>query len=1026
MKMKKFFNAVVKYKYIFALVYLVLFAFSLYLIQKVNVNYDMTKYLNDNSDTKKALNVMNDEFNSNGSFLIMVENITSEEEAVSLQNKIKSVKGISMILFDYNDTTYHIDDKVLYITYLEDSDYTENAKKALADVKAILSGYKFYAYGGTVESQFLGTSVTNNMVTIMILAVAVVMVILLLNSISWIEPIIFLIVVGVAIIINMGTNAILPSISFVTQSICAVMQLALAMDYSIVVLHTFMDKMTEKSYLPKETIMRQTLSETFMPIIGSSLTTIAGLLSLIFIHFKMGIDIGITLSKGIVISLVTVMTFMPAVILLFTNVIMKTKHKSLWQIIRNRFPSFETNVAKAQIKTKKVIPAILMCIIVVGYGFYLGTQYSFTLKASNDPSSTINVEKAKIEETFGVNNTVALLLPKGSYEKEKQVVKLLEKSTHINSIQGVAVYGLYDELTANELYQRYGFNEELLNSVYKELKKDRVKLIELLEYVNNSGFIEKYGKEYQEEINELYEKSLLLTKNVSTQELYTLLKSNGNKTIEERNIDFLLQDVCSKYNVSLDNLSYRKLLEILTKNNYFDNIFENYQNYLETINKLNTKYTKSDLSKIYNISSEYINSLDSYKGVNEILLDDFIFAVDTNALTQEAKNAIENLRTISQDSKLMLTIEQAQNTDKYYLKLYPKILISLVYLGQKELSYTDIIEKISRMDTVKDNIEEIKTEVNELQKQVAMLDTEYDIDKCQNLLNVNRSYLEGLFTESKTITGSQLLKKAKEDSLVIKIADGINKSFSRTYNKLSYAMDMFESANYSRIIMNIDYETYDIKAGRMIEELSLRIKNTNLYDEYYIFGQSSAYRDFEITFAKDSLIINIISFLFIFAILLISFKSLIVPIILTLIIEGAIWVTLATNYFTGTKVYFICYLLVVCIQMGSTIDYGIIITNNYMNARKQYSKQDSLKIAFNKSISTILTSGMILVLAAYLVGVFSEVSIISEIGYLLSKGSLISIIFILLGLPQALVLCDKYIERGTFNCEFVEDENGNK
>ena len=175
-----------------------------------------------------------------------------------------------------------------------------------------------------------------------------------------------------------------------------------------------------------------------------------------------------------------------------------------------------------------------------------------------------------------------------------------------------------------------------------------------------------------------------------------------------------------------------------------------------------------------------------------------------------------------------------------------------------------------------------------------------------------------------------------------------------------------------------------------------------------------------------AIIINNTMKTMIFIILLVSFKSLVVPIILTLIIEGAIWFTMAINYFSGTKVYFICYLLVVCIQMGSTIDYGIIFTNNYVNARKDNTKLESLKIAFNKSISTILTSGTILVLAAYLVGVFSEVSIISEIGYLLSKGSLISIIFILLCLPQALVLCDKFIEKGTYKCEFVEDENGNE
>lgn len=1024
MKINKFFSFIVKYKYVFAIIFLVMFSFSFYLMKKVNVNYDMTKYLSDDSDTKKALNEMNNEFKSNGSFLIMVENVTSEEEAMNIQSQLQNIEGVSMVLFDYNDKTYHIDDKVLYSIWLEDSDFTENAEKALDKSKEVLANYKYYACGNTIESQFLGKSVASNMVMIMILAVIVVLIILLLNSISWIEPIIFLIVVGVAIIINMGTNAILPSISFVTQSICAVMQLALAMDYSIVVLHTFMEKMNQKSYLPKETIMKQTLAETFMPIIGSSLTTIAGLLSLVFIHFKMGLDIGITLSKGIIISLITVVMFMPAVILLFSKLIMKTKHKSLWELIRNKFPGFETKIGKMQIKSKAIVPAVLLCLIFFGYMFYLKTEYSFTLKASNDPSSTINIEKTKIEETFGVKNTVALLLPKGSYDKEKEIIKFLKQTKHINSIQGIATINLYDEMTASEVSQKYGFSKELVDEIYLELNKETVKLIDLVKYIKETNFIERYGQTYQEKINDLYQKSLLLSKNVDSKELLSLLQ--GNSTIEERNINFLLQNIHEKYDVNLESLTYRELLKLLTEKNYFENIFIEYQKYLETVNQLNTKYSKDSLSKMFDISLEYINSLNSFKDMDEILLKDFVIGINEDDVNSKSKALLEKYKNIYYDNEVLLTLDDAKKTDKWYIGLYPQILMNLVFLGNKQMSYTDIIKKISSMDVVKNNIEKIKDKVNNLQKQVEMLDKDYDIDGCAELLKIDKTYLGDLFSESKTLKGSQLLEKAVNNSLAIKVADEINISFAKTYDKVLYALKMFESPKYSRIVMNIDYETYDIVAGRMIENLSMRIKKTNLYEEFYVFGQSLAYRDFEKTFAKDSLIINIVSFLFIFIILLVSFKSLVVPIILTLIIEGAIWFTMAINYFSGTKVYFICYLLVVCIQMGSTIDYGIIFTNNYVNARKDNTKLESLKIAFNKSISTILTSGTILVLAAYLVGVFSEVSIISEIGYLLSKGSLISIIFILFCLPQALVLCDKFIEKGTYKCEFVEDENGNE
>ena len=193
----------------------------------------------------------------------------------------------------------------------------------------------------------------------------------------------------------------------------------------------------------------------------------------------------------------------------------------------------------------------------------------------------------------------------------------------------------------------------------------------------------------------------------------------------------------------------------------------------------------------------------------------------------------------------------------------------------------------------------------------------------------------------------------------------------------------------------------------IIREVKSYLKSN--YSNVYLASEGSSFIDFEDTFATDSIKINILSFVFILIIIAISFRSLSIPLILTLLIEGAIWVTLGISYLSGHSEYFICYLMVVCIQMGTTIDYGILYTSNYVEKRRTMDKKDAMKAAFFDSLPTILTSGMILIFASWVVGKISEVSIISSIGFLLSKGSIVSVAFIIIALPQILLIFDKLV-----------------
>lgn len=162
-------------------------------------------------------------------------------------------------------------------------------------------------------------------------------------------------------------------------------------------------------------------------------------------------------------------------------------------------------------------------------------------------------------------------------------------------------------------------------------------------------------------------------------------------------------------------------------------------------------------------------------------------------------------------------------------------------------------------------------------------------------------------------------------------------------------------------------------------------------------------------------------------IIAITFKSVFMPVLLTLLIQGAIWVTMGISTMTGNEIFFICYMVVMCVQMGATIDYGILLTNNYINNRKQQDMKTAMSQAMSSSISTILTSGSILVLATLIIGLVSKVSIVADLGLLLSScGCLISILMILGVLPQCLMICDRVIKKTSIKTKFYHEEKAQK
>lgn len=307
-------------------VFLVIAAASAFFSDKAEINYNLADYLGSDTQTKTVLDIIDDEFGMTGTLQIMAKDV-SPDTAEEILAKIENVPNILIVNFDKNDETYYKDGNALFVAVINGDDYSENAKQVISDVKDALAEYDGIEYGGTAtEKQNLRNSITNEMFYILAVSLCFVTVILLITSESWLEPLVLLAASGVAVLINRGTNVFFGEISYITNSISAILQLALSIDYSIVLLHSYRREKEKTDDCGKA--MSAVIRSVVKPVSASALTTIAGLLALLFMSFRIGFDIGTVLMKGIVISAVTSLTLLPALVLIFDKPMKNTKKKA--------------------------------------------------------------------------------------------------------------------------------------------------------------------------------------------------------------------------------------------------------------------------------------------------------------------------------------------------------------------------------------------------------------------------------------------------------------------------------------------------------------------------------------------------------------------------------------------------------------------------------------------------------------------------------------------------------------------------
>lgn len=329
--MKKLANILVKYRITFFVISVLLGLMCAFLIPQVTINKDQTKYLSKDSDMSKGLAIINSEFPAvelKDSYQIMFEGLTATEK-VKIHNELQKFDGVVSVDYDINSTEYNSKTYTMYIVHTDYSNDNDKVSVVINNMKdAYSKDYNVYVYYSGAYLDVLDKLIP--MATLIGLAI------LLLMCRSYFEPVILLMSIGIAVLINMGSNVIFESVSDMTFAIAAVFQLVLSIDYSIMLMHRFEQEYELLGKTDKISAMKNAIVNAVGSIASSSITTIVGLLVLLLMSFTIGRDIGLVISKGVFLSLVCVFTVMPTLIIWFYDLLCKLNKENLKQKILMR------------------------------------------------------------------------------------------------------------------------------------------------------------------------------------------------------------------------------------------------------------------------------------------------------------------------------------------------------------------------------------------------------------------------------------------------------------------------------------------------------------------------------------------------------------------------------------------------------------------------------------------------------------------------------------------------------------------
>lgn len=677
---------IIKHRKFIVILFIILALISAIIQFGVSVNYNMADYLPEDAPSMEAMNMMEEEFNESvPNTRVLIHDITIQE-ALAMKDQLAAIDGVSDITWlddavDIKTPIEMIDEDTVESYYKDDAALFSLNIEDGQEVKATDTIYELIGEENSMAGEALDTANSQKMagtesMYAAALLIPIIIIILVLSTTSWVEPLFFLTAIGVSVLINMGTNIFLGEVSFVTSSVAPILQLAVSLDYAIFLLHSFSDYRRQLSD-PFEA-MQLAMKRSFPAIVASASTTFFGFIALSFMKFEIGSDLGINLVKGILLSFISVMVFLPALTLMFYKWIDKTQHKAFIPVFKN--------VGTRIVKLK--VPSLIIVFLLIVPAFLAQSETNFTYGIGEQPETTrAGSDLIKIEDTFGKYTPIVLLVPNEDIAKEQTLVQDLEELDHVTSV----------------------------------------------------------------------------------------------------------------------------------------------------------------------------------------------------------------------------------------------------------LAYVNTVSPV-----------------------------------------IPPEYLEESVTEQ------------------------------------------FYSDNYTRIILHTNAGTEGDIAFQLVE--SVQDTTATYYDEYYTVGESVTLYDMKNIVEKDNRLVNLLTVITIALVLIVTFKSISIPIILLLTIQSAVWINLSVPYLTDSSLVFVGYLIISTVQLAATVDYGILLTEAYIGNRKRMSAFKAITKTIDEKLFSIAVSASILSSVGFILWITSSNPIVSSIGLLLGRGALLAFIMVVCFLPASLLVFDKWIKKTTWKSNFSEEK----
>lgn len=596
--MKKIVNFIIEKRFLMLTLFILCAIFCVFLSSKVNINYDIANYLPKSSNVKKGLDIMNSEFISDSSsFYIMFDDLDDDEKLKTFY-EIKDIENVSDVNYD-DSSAYNVDNHTLYKVIVSDD---ADSKIASDTYNEIVNKYKDKKIETSGEISERNTDVLPKYVLVAAVSFGTIILIIMCDSV--VEVFLFLFTILIAVLLNKGTNIFFSSVSNITDSISAILQLALSMDYSIMLMNRFNQEKERKKDIVSA--MKDALYSSFSSVSSSSITTVVGLLALVFMSFTIGRDLGFVLAKGVICSLVSTFFVLPGLIIIFDKAINKTK---------KRVPAIKLDRLSKFSYSFRFILLGLFILMFVGSYFLKGNLSIIFLENSKDNISSI----------FNFENEIAVIYNNNDEESIKDVCNSLESNEQLTSVlcysNTINENLVYSDMNGKfkDLGTDTSIDDYLLKLIYYKYYTNgdnRVDFNSLINFINGvvykneDYFIDQEIKSDIEILSYFTDKDSV-SKNRSVTEISQIM--NIDSSLLEQ-LMILYNSTDSNYKISLRNFVIFMNDSIINNGDY--NIPIDIANKVKTlysiINNLDNKITSNDISSFLGIDKSSVDKVIMY------------------------------------------------------------------------------------------------------------------------------------------------------------------------------------------------------------------------------------------------------------------------------------------------------------------------------------------------------------------------------------------------------------------------------